>query len=97
MKRSLSVAAAGAAAAGLLGYFIWTTLASQRFECEVCVEFHGKRNCATASAVSESAAARAAQATACGTLARGRIESTNCARATPLSRRCRRLGPSASE
>jgi hypothetical protein len=75
----------------LLGYFLWTSLASQRYICEICVEYRGKRNCATASGLSEPAAARAAQATACGTLARGRIESMECARTAPLSKSCRRL------
>ena len=57
------------------------------------VEFRGRRNCANASATSERAAARAAQATACGKLAKGRIESMNCASTTPISRTCRKIVP----
>jgi hypothetical protein len=76
------------AAAGLIGWLLLSTLGAQKFQCEVCVEFKGKTNCANASAVSEAAAAKSAQATACGTLAKGRIESTACRNTRPLSRRC---------
>jgi len=95
MKRSAAGLVLGASvAAALAAYFLWATLIAQRYECEVCVEFHRRRNCATASAISEAAAARSAQTTACGTLARGRIESAACLRTPPLERRCRKLPPS---
>ena len=76
------------AASGLVGWLLFSTLGAQKFECEICVEFKGKTNCANASVVSEAAAAKSAQATACGTLAKGRIESTACRNTPPLSRRC---------
>jgi hypothetical protein len=92
MRDPLRGVAAALGLVGLLGgAFLWWSLSSQRFECEVCVEFEGRRNCATASAASEGAAARAAQATACGTLARGRIDLMRCGGIRPLSRRCRKL------
>ncbi len=69
---------------------LWSTLSAQRVECEVCVEFQGRRNCATASAASEEEAARSAQTTACGTLAGGMAETVFCGNATPSSRRCER-------
>lgn len=91
MRRRILVTLSLAAAAALAGAFLWSTLAAQRYECEVCVEFRGKRNCASASASTERGAARAAQATACGTLARGRIDSNLCAETSPLSRTCRKI------
>ncbi|TFG52135.1 MAG: hypothetical protein E4H37_06710 [Gemmatimonadales bacterium] len=69
---------------------LWSTLSAQRVECEVCVEFQGRRNCATASAATEDEAARSAQTTACGTLAGGMAETVFCSNATPTSRRCAR-------
>ena len=75
----------------VVGGLLWYTLAAQRYECDVCVEFRGRRACATASAVSERAAARAAQATACGKLVKGRIDSMSCAATAPVSSACRRV------
>ncbi|HSM17855.1 MAG TPA: hypothetical protein VK845_12785 [Gemmatimonadales bacterium] len=69
---------------------LWSTLSAQRVECEVCVEFQGRQNCATASAATEDEAARSAQTTACGTLAGGMAETVFCGNATPKSRRCAR-------
>ncbi|HXE57289.1 MAG TPA: hypothetical protein VNK43_04755 [Gemmatimonadales bacterium] len=68
---------------------LYGTLASQRAECEVCVEFRGGRNCASASAASEAEAAAAAQTTACGPLARGMDASIACGRTPPVTRVCR--------
>ena len=79
------------ATVGLIGWLLFSTLGAQKFECEVCVEFKGRANCASASAVSEAAAAKSAQATACGTLAKGRIESTACRNTRPVSRSCHPL------
>ena len=77
----------------LVGSFVvlllWNTLASQQVECEVCVEFQGQRNCATASAANEAQAAKSAQTTACGTISSGMAESVLCGDVAPVSRRCR--------
>src|SRR5687767_1789316 len=89
--RRAGLAAAVSLALGLIGWLLYSTFGAQKFECEVCVEFKGKTNCASASAVSEAAAAKSAQATACGTLAKGRIESTACRNSRPLSRSCSRI------
>jgi len=69
---------------------LWSTLSAQRVECEVCVEFQGRQNCATASAATEDEAARSAQTTACGTLAGGMAETVFCGNSAPSSRRCAR-------
>lgn len=73
------------------GFLLWSTLASQRVECTVTVAFGNGRNSATASAASESDAAREAQTAACGPLAQGMDESIACGRTPPISRQCRTL------
>jgi len=74
--------------AGFVVLLMWSTMASQQVECEVCVEFKGRRNCATASAANEAQAAQSAQSTACGTVSSGMAESVMCGDAEPVSRRC---------
>lgn len=76
------------AVVALLGLLLWSTLASQRAECRICVAYRGAQNCATASGSSMKAAAHAAQATACGTIAQGMNASIGCGRVEPISRRC---------
>lgn len=71
-----------------VAFLLWTTLSAQKTECQVCVNFGNERNCATATAASESEAARSAQTTACGVLARGMTASIACANAPPVVRQC---------
>lgn len=87
MKRStlLTVAVVLAFAALLL----YSTLSSQKAECQVCVSFNGRDNCATARGSNEVEAQRSAQSTACGTIASGMAESINCGNVVPKSKRCR--------
>jgi ABC-type nickel/cobalt efflux system permease component RcnA len=72
-------------------FLLWSTLASQRVECSVSVEFRGGRNEATASAASEADASREAQTAACGPLAAGMDQSIACGRTPPRSRHCRTI------
>ena len=74
-----------------VGYLLWSTLASQRVECTVTVEFRGDRRDATASAASEEAAMEQAQTAACGPMTRGMDESIACSRVAPVGRQCRPL------
>lgn len=73
------------------GLLLWSTIASQRVECTVTVDFGGARNTATASAASESDATREAQTAACGPIAQGMDQSIACGRTVPVSRQCRGL------
>lgn len=66
-----------------------STLRAQRAECSVCVEFEGRRNCATASASGEDEAAESAQRTACGPVASGMDATIACGNRAPVSRVCR--------
>jgi hypothetical protein len=70
-------------------FLAWSTLSAQKAECDVCVEFNGKRNCATASHSTEDEAARSAQTTACGPLVAGMNDAIACDARPPVSRQCR--------
>jgi hypothetical protein len=87
MKRGTLITIIAIAVFGAL--LLFNTLSAQKATCEVCVEFNGKRNCATASHESEGEARNAAQTTACGTLASGMDQSIACGRVTPVSVQCR--------
>lgn len=71
------------------GFLLWSTLSAQRVECEACVEFAGRHNCATASGASEKEALQTAQMTACGPVAQGMNESIACQNRPAVVRRCR--------
>lgn len=68
---------------------LFNTLSAQKVECSVCVEFNGKRNCASASHENERDARQSAQTTACGVLAAGMNETIACGRVVPLSAQCK--------
>ena len=72
-----------------LALVAWSMRGAQAAECSACVEFGGRRNCATASAASQREAAQAAQSTACGVLAGGMNEAIACDRTTPATLQCR--------
>jgi hypothetical protein len=73
------------------GFLLWSTLASQRVECTVTVEFGDNQGSGSASAVSEADAMREAQTAACGPLTRGMDDRIACSRIPPVSRQCRSL------
>jgi hypothetical protein len=76
-------------ALGFAGLLLYSTLSAQQVECEACVTFNGKSNCATASGTTEEEALRTAVNTACGTLAAGMDESIRCSGLPPERPRCR--------
>lgn len=78
-----------AAVALFVGFLLWTTLGAQQVECEICVEYNGQRNCATASNETEEAAVAAAQTTACGPITGGMNDVIACGNAVPVVRQCR--------
>lgn len=71
------------------GFLAWSTLSAQKATCEVCMDYHGRRNCASASASTEDEALDSARNTACGPLAFGMNESIECGRMPPTTRQCR--------
>ena len=70
-------------------FLLWSTLSAQRVDCEACVDFGGKRNCAKASGTSEEEALRTAVSTACGPVAQGMNESIACQNRPPVVRQCK--------
>lgn len=68
---------------------LFNTLSAQKVECTVCVEYNGKRNCASASHANEADARQSAQSTACGILTNGMNDAIACGRVTPVSAQCK--------
>ena len=86
MKRSTLFTIAAVAAVALLFFVMTTARANQ--ECNVCVEFNGRSNCASALGSSVSEATETAHRTACGPVAQGMNESIACQNRPPVSNRC---------
>ncbi len=81
MKRTgLWIALSAAVFIGLLAYM---TLSSRNYRVEVCLEFHGRSNCRTASAATREAAQRTAHDNACALLSSGVTDSLACGRTPP--------------
>jgi hypothetical protein len=76
---------------GFVAFLLWSTLSSQRVECEVVVDFKGQPGSATASGASEEDAAREAQTAACGPLTGSMNDRVACSRLPPVRRTCRTL------
>lgn len=64
---------------------IYFSMGLRQFTCEVCMEFQGRTNCATASGTTREEAVRTATDTACATISGGMTESIQCSRTTPTS------------
>lgn len=75
--------------AAFVVFLAWSMLSAQKVTCEVCMDYQGRRNCASASAVSEEEAFASARNTACGPIAFGMNESIACGNTPPATRQCR--------
>lgn len=64
---------------------IYFSMGLRQFTCELCMEFQGRTNCATASGTTREEAVRTATDTACATISGGMTESIQCSRTTPTS------------
>ena len=89
MRRSTVVTLLVLAAFAAL--LLYNTLASQRAECRVLVEYEGRRNAATASGASAEDAEREARTAACGPMAKGMNASIACSNTPPVEKECRTL------
>ena len=87
MKRSTGVTLAAIAIIIALFFYMSTARANQ--ECNVCVEFKGRSNCATAAGSTAAEATRTAQETACGPVAKGMNETIACGNQAAVSVQCR--------
>ena len=72
----------------LAAILLCSTLAAQKAKCNVFASNRNARNCAHASAETEIEAAKSSQTTACGPIARGMAESTECDNVPPASVDC---------
>ncbi len=73
-----------------VAFLAWNTFTSQGVECQVCVRFKGRENCAMASGPDEARATQTAQSTACGPVTAGMDDAIACDNTPPASRMCRR-------
>ena len=69
--------------------FFFMTTARARVECRVCMDYHGRTNCATARGSNQQGAVEGAQSTACGPIASGMDQEIECTRMAPASVQCR--------
>jgi hypothetical protein len=68
----------------VLGVIVYSTLTLTKHRLEVCVQFNGKTNCKTASAVTEEFAQQTAISNACGEIAFGVTETVACEHTVPV-------------
>lgn len=62
---------------------VYLTFGLPQYTCEVCMEYKGRENCATASGTTEEEALRSATDTACAPITAGMTESIQCSRTKP--------------
>ncbi|MCZ6918738.1 MAG: hypothetical protein O7I93_18330 [Gemmatimonadetes bacterium] len=72
----------------LLGGLIYGSFSVVQFECSLCVEFNGQRQCRTGSGASQEDAQAAAQRAACAVMAAGMAESIQCDNQIPTNVQC---------
>jgi hypothetical protein len=87
MKRSTLYSIAAVLAVAALFFFM--TTARAKVQCRLCIDFHGRTNCAAAVGATEEGAREGAQSTACGPIANGMDQQIECSRTPPASAECR--------
>jgi hypothetical protein len=71
----------------LICVLVYSTIEANQRRYEVCVDFHGRSHCATASGATERDAVRSAQEIDCSQIANGRDENMVCLDTAPSSTR----------
>ncbi len=69
--------------AAVLGVIVYSSMGLRKFTYEVCMEYRGRTNCATASGTTREEAIRTATDTACATISAGMTESIQCSSTPP--------------
>jgi hypothetical protein len=69
----------------VLAFIAFSSFHQERVTCRACVTFNGRQDCRTASAANRQEAERTAISNACGLLASGVTESTQCENTKPDS------------
>jgi len=72
----------------IVGIVIWLSSSIGAVECRVCIDFQGRRNCATAAAQTRDEAVHTGRTTACGTISGGVRDSIACGNTVPSEVSC---------
>ena len=75
----------------ILAVIFYQTMHLEQYECEVCMEFEGRKKCLTVQAESEQQAMQTAKDNACSFITSGRAENIRCTQSPPASAQCKRL------
>jgi hypothetical protein len=81
--------AACVAVAGVIAWIIYSSIGTQAYSCEVCVEFNGQTQCRSAAGATRDEAVKTAVSVACATLAQGMEQSIRCEQTPPKSMNCK--------
>lgn len=72
----------------IVALVVWLSTSIGAVECRVCIDFEGRRNCATAAAPTKEEAMHSARNTACGTISGGVRDSIACGNTPPSEMTC---------
>jgi hypothetical protein len=72
----------------IIALVVWLSTSIGAVECRVCIDFQGRRNCATAAAPTKDEAIHSARNTACGTISGGVRDSIACGNTPPSEVSC---------
>lgn len=72
----------------IVALVVWLSTSIGAVECRVCIDFEGRRNCATAAAPTKDEAMHSARNTACGTISGGVRDSIACGNTPPSELTC---------
>ena len=72
----------------LLGGLIYGSLSLVQFECSLCMEFNGMRQCRTGSGANQEDAQAAARRAACAVMTSGMAETIQCDNVIPTGLQC---------
>jgi len=68
-----------------IAYVVYSSLGSQNYRLEVCVEYQGQSACATATGSTRQEAQRTATDTACAKVTSGMTNTMSCSQRPPIS------------
>ena len=74
-----------------LAAIFYLTMHLEQYECEVCMEFEGRKKCLTVQGESEQQAMQTAKDNACSFITNGRAESLRCSQTPPATTQCKAL------
>ena len=78
-------------AAVVLAAILYQTFNLKQYECEVCMEFEGRKKCLTVQGESEEQAMQTAKENACSFITAGRAEGFRCSQTPPATTQCKHL------